>query len=262
MRSGSSISATARFDADHCRLDLGEQFHRSGADRGPIEAQVLSRLRRFRHHQARADQRGRTAQRGVGPFERFDRGDHAVADGDRLPDVVAAEAARDRECEIEIARLRGSRLGTCAEAGAREPMLDHRHRIDHFDSFGFDFMRDAAEHRVVAEARDSREHLQRARVGREGIFQPRARDAAGHRRFRHAGVFEHVDYLLQLADFDPGDLAGHRVERPIAFIQMCDGDDFSSARARRACHFEREDAVARDEPELIHARGQRLRASS
>ena len=119
-------------------------------------------------------ERGRAAQRGVRSLQRFHRGDHSVANGDRLSDVVAAEAARDLECEIEIAPLRRSRIGTGADAGAREPMLDHRHRIDHLDSFSFDFVRDAAQHCVVAEAPYSREHLERARVGRERVFQARA----------------------------------------------------------------------------------------
>ena len=204
----------------------------------------------------------RAPQRRVGSFQRLDRGDHSVANRDRLSDVVCAKPPRDVECEIEIAHLRRSGFGTCADAGAREPMLDHRHRVDHFDSLGLDFARDAAQHRVVAEAPDAREHLERARVGRERVLQARARDAAGHRRFRHSGAFEYVHDFLQLADFDPGDVAGDRVERAIAFIEVRDRDDFNSARVCGARYFEREDAVARDEPELIHARGQRLRASS
>ena len=77
-----------------------------------------------------------------------------------------AEAARKAR-EIEIADLRGGRLRTGFNARSCDPMLDHRHRIDHPDAFALDFARDAAQHRVVAEASDLREHLQCARVGRE-----------------------------------------------------------------------------------------------
>src|SRR5260370_14423435 len=106
----------SRLDTDHRGAYFGEQFHRRRTNRRAIEAHVLSGFRCFGNHQSRTDQPGCAAQRDVRTFQRLHRGDHSVADCDRLTDVVGAESARDLECEIEIAALRWSGLGTVADA--------------------------------------------------------------------------------------------------------------------------------------------------
>src|SRR5208282_6592722 len=231
-------------------------------DRGPVEAEILPGFRGLGHDQALAHQLRGAPQRRVGPFDRFDRGHYSVAHGDGLSDIEIADLARDREREVEVLELRLAQLGSRGKPGACERVRDQRDRVDYRNSLGFHFARDSAQHGIVTEPADAREHLERARIGRKRIFEARARNPSGHRGLIHAATLEHFYYALEFADFYPGDFVDVFFQRGVGFVQVRDRNDADAMAAGARRDLDGEDSVARDDTEFTHARGRQPRAGN
>ena len=199
--------------------------------------------------------RGCPPQRRVGPFDRFNRRDHAVAYRDRLSDIELAQGADHAEGDAQVLELSGGGRGTGKQPGWCDHLGHHRHRIDYLDTFGFDFGGKTTQHCVITEALEAREHLKRARVGGEGIREPGTRDPARHRSLTDAGAVESVYYALKFTDLNPGDLVHQPRELFQSFILMSDRDNGDPTCARGPRDFKRKASVAGDEAQPTHDRG-------
>ena len=247
----------ARFQGEHGDAGLAADGDRGRADRRDVEAQVLSRLAHLDRHGTAVRQRAAAAQRRIGAFERLDGEHDARFHHDGLADVPRPDAFGDGQAVLDVAPLCGVGLAHRERSLGGEDRGQKQGRLDHRDALAFELLGDAAQQRVVAPLRQPGEEALRALVGGEVLHQRRLADTARHDGAAHAVRLKGADDDVELPDLDPGDVVDHGAELRRGLPLVRHGHHPHSLLPRRAGEEDRKGAVAGDQADVFHARGDR-----
>lgn len=249
----------ARLDRDRGPFGGMDHLDRLGADGGDIEAHVLVRFGDFDEDPAAAAAEFTgPADAGVGPFDRLDRQDGAVFDGDALADVEPPHLFGDVPTEADVAIELGGAVFSGEPPFVGEQFGGEVGRRGHGHGMSLVHLGHRGQQGIVprvalAAEQQRAEGSEALEVG--GVSQPRRaaieevglEKLARHRDFLDAEFAEVADMGTEPADTGPEDVVTEVFEVVIGMVGDGDADDRHLAGDERLGDEDRETTPAGDE---------------